>query len=60
MSPELKISDLWMVHYMDEKWGQLQNRKKNVRREFKGESLRDGYLRNEPGQDPSDVAEVAT
>merc|ERR550534_2037443 len=25
-----------------------------------GENLRDGYLRNEPEQDPSDVAEVAT
>ena len=32
VSPELKISDLWRVYYMDEKWGQLQNRKKNVRR----------------------------
>jgi len=32
VSPELKISDLWRVYYMDEKWGQLQARKKNVRR----------------------------
>ena len=32
VSPELNIQDLWRVYYMDEKWGQLQNRKKNVRR----------------------------
>merc|ERR1712130_777413 len=32
VSPELKISDLWRVYYMDEKWGQLQSRKKNTRR----------------------------
>ena len=25
-----------------------------------GENLRDGYARNEPDQDPSDVSEVAT
>ena len=32
VSPELKISDLWRVYYMDEKWCQLQLRKKNVRK----------------------------
>ena len=32
VSPELQITDLWRVYYMDEKWCQLQNRKKNVRR----------------------------
>ena len=32
VSPELKISDLWRVYYMDEKWCQLQQRKKNVRK----------------------------
>lgn len=32
VSPELKISDLWRVYYMDEKWCQLQQRKRNVRK----------------------------
>merc|ERR1719341_2110861 len=32
VSPELGISDLWRVYYMDEKWAQLQNRKESVRK----------------------------
>merc|ERR1712013_821390 len=32
VSPELTITDLWRVYYMDEKWAQLQNRKSNVRK----------------------------
>ena len=32
VSHVLKISVLWRVYYMDEKWGQLQSRKKNVSR----------------------------
>ena len=32
VSPELKISDLWRVYYMDEKWCQLQQRKRNNKR----------------------------
>ena len=34
ISPELNINDLWRVYYMDEKWGQLQTRKNNVKRLF--------------------------
>ena len=30
VNPELKITDLWRVYYMDEKWCQLQMRKKKV------------------------------
>merc|ERR1711974_119261 len=32
VSPELGISDLWRVYYMDEKWAQLQTWKRNVRK----------------------------
>ena len=32
VNPELEIDDLWRVYYMDEKWCQLQMRKKNVRK----------------------------
>ena len=32
VSPELKISDLWRVYYLDEKWCQLQQRKRNNKR----------------------------
>ena len=32
VSPELKIADLWRVYYMDEKWCQLQQRKRNNKR----------------------------
>jgi hypothetical protein len=30
--PELDIDALWRVYFMDEKWCQLQTRKKNIRR----------------------------
>ena len=39
---------------------QIDNNLQRVRLEQIGENLRDGYLLNEPEQDPSDVAEAAT
>lgn len=35
VSPELSINDLWRVYKFDEKWTQLQTRKKNMMRLFK-------------------------
>ena len=32
VAPELQISELWRVYYMDEKWCQLQQRKRNIKR----------------------------
>ena len=32
VNPELEIDDLWRVYFMDEKWCQLQMRKKNVKK----------------------------
>ena len=35
VQPELSVNDLWRVYKFDEKWTQLQTRKKNMMRLFK-------------------------